>query len=78
MNATENTQVKAKCLTIEDIVAYLQVQPPAVRAMLRAGDIVGFQVGPRGLWRVEPADFTAYLVKQKQLAAILAKPGEQS
>ena len=78
MNATEKTHIKPKCLTIEDIATYLNVKPPAVRTMLRAGDIVGFQVGPRGLWRVEPADFAAYLVKQKQLAAILAKPGEQS
>ena len=78
MNATEKTHIKPKCLTIEDIATYLHVKPPAVRSMLQAGVIAGFQVGPRGLWRVEPADFASYLTEQKQRAAAKAQAGETS
>lgn len=68
-SAPGKRSVPEKALTIEEIGVRLDVTPPTVRALVRSGDLEGFQVGPRGLWRVEPKDLEAYIARRKAIAA---------
>ncbi len=54
MNLTRNTLDPERLppmLTVEQYAGLLQLRPPAVRAQLRAGQIIGQKAGPR-LWRI--------------------------
>lgn len=57
-----------KYLTVDDVAHRLRVTRPTARALITRGEIQGFQVGARGLWRVDPVDFTAYVEQQKARA----------
>lgn len=57
-------------LTVEDVAQRLSVTRPTARALIIRGEIPGFQVGPRGLWRVDLVDFLAYVEQQKSRAAL--------
>lgn len=50
-----------QCLTTTEVADLLRVQPPTVQRMLREGELIGFQVGPRGLWRVQARDLAAFI-----------------
>ena len=50
-----------QCLSVQVVADVLRVQPPTVQRMLREGELIGFQVGPRRLWRVQSRDLTAFV-----------------
>ena len=63
-----NEAAPPRYLTVEDVATSLRVTVPTARALVRSGDISGFQVGGRGLWRVEPRSLSAYVARQKKAA----------
>lgn len=54
-----------QCLSVQVVADVLRVQPLTVQRMLRHGELDGFQVGPRGLWRVTAGDLHAYIERSK-------------
>lgn len=61
LGAGESRWRDRQCLTTADVAGLLRVQPPTVHRMLRDGELIGFQVGPRGLWRVQVRDLDAFI-----------------
>lgn len=59
-------------LTVQEVSDLLRLRPATTRGLLSAGDLVGFQVGDRRMWRVERSDLEAYVRKQK--AFIVGQP----
>ena len=51
-------------LTVEEIAKRLNTTTHFVNRMLREGVLPGYKVGRE--WRVEPAEFEAYLRRQKR------------
>lgn len=75
MNSTKSNAPDApaaaeqrRFLTVEDVGRELHLTASTVRDLLRSGDLAGFQVGPRGLWRVESTELDAYVERQKARA----------
>ncbi len=52
-------------MTVEEVAAYLQLQPETIRAMTRRGELPGFKVGSRRL-RFRKADIDAWLESRKK------------
>lgn len=67
-NIPEDSAPPTKMLTLAQIATVLDVTNPTARALVRSGQIVGFQVGGRGMWRVDPADLQAYIDREKARA----------
>lgn len=65
-----------QCLAMADVADKLRVRPLTVQRMLREGEVVGFQIGPRGLWRVQVRDLAAYVAdaKKRPIGAPRTKP----
>lgn len=51
--------MRAKCLTVKDVAAELQVTAKFVREMLRRAQLRGSKIGSD--WRVRPEDLDAFL-----------------
>ncbi|GMA30654.1 hypothetical protein GCM10025875_06460 [Litorihabitans aurantiacus] len=56
-------------LTLADVAEILDITVPTARALVRQGEIQGFQVGGRGMWRVEAKELDAYVDREKAAAA---------
>ena len=54
-------------MRLEDVAEELNVNMPQVRSLVRNGDLPAIKIGGRGVWRVERAEFEAYI--QRQYAA---------
>lgn len=48
-------------LTVEQVAEELNVGVPVVRSLLKSGELRGFQIGGRGLWRIGTADLEDYI-----------------
>lgn len=48
-------------LTIEQVAQELNVSDIQIRALLRNGELRGFQIGGRGVWRIGVDDLQAYI-----------------
>ena len=55
-------------LTLRKVAAVLGLTPTTARDFVRSGEIAGFQVGARGMWRVDPVDLQAYIDREKARA----------
>lgn len=49
-------QSSHRFLTVEQVAEKLNVGVPLVRALLKAGELRGFQVGGCGIWRIGSVD----------------------
>lgn len=58
-----------RMLTLADVAEILDITTPTARALVRNGEIQGFQVGGRGMWRVEAKELEAYIEREKAAAA---------
>lgn len=58
-----------RMLTLADVARVLGVTVPTARGLVRRGDIRGFQVGGRGMWRVEQSELDDYVQRKKAQAA---------
>lgn len=56
-------------LTIEQVADELNVGVPQVRSLIRSGDLRGFQIGGRGLWRIGRIDVEDYIAEAYRKAA---------
>jgi prophage regulatory protein len=54
-------QPALRFLTVEQVAEKLNVGVPLVRAPLKAGELRGFQVGDRGIWRIGSVDLEDYI-----------------
>lgn len=53
---------KRRFLTVEQVAEELNVGIPIVRALLKkSGELRGFQVGGRGIWRIGVADLEDFI-----------------
>lgn len=48
-------------MTIEQVAGELNVSESQIRALLRAGELRGIQVGGRGIWRIGSTDLETYI-----------------
>ncbi len=53
-------------MTVQEVAAYLNVDPKTVYRMVQRGDLPGFKV--RGTWRFQKADIDAWIAEQKMAA----------
>lgn len=58
-----------RMLTLADVAEILDITIPTARSLVRQGEIHGFQVGGRGMWRVESGELDAYVEREKSAAA---------
>lgn len=58
-----------RMLTLADVAEILDVTVPTARSLVRQGGILGFQVGGRGMWRIEAKELEAYVEREKAAAA---------
>lgn len=58
-----------RMLKLADVAEILDITVPTARALVRDGEIQGFQVGGRGMWRVEAKELEAYVEREKAAAA---------
>lgn len=56
-------------LTVEQVADELNVGMPQVRSLLKSGELRGFQIGGRGLWRVGRVDVEDYIAEAYRTAA---------
>ena len=55
-------------LTLSEVADTLKVDPRVVRSLIDSGEPRGIQVGNRGQWRIETAEFENYIARQYQRA----------
>ena len=60
-------QMSTTAMTVQDVAAYLNVDPKTVYRMVKRGDLPGFKVG--GSWRFRREDIDEWIAKQKEAAA---------
>ncbi|MGC5615267.1 helix-turn-helix domain-containing protein [Georgenia sp. Z1491] len=65
----------ARFLTIADVAEQLNLSVSQVRALLRSKELVGVQIGGKGLWRVEDVQLEAYIARLYEQAA--ARPVDE-
>ena len=63
-------------MTIEQVAQELNVSDIQVRALLRSGELRGFQVGGRGMWRIGAVDVEAYIEEAYRRTADRIRKGE--
>jgi len=63
-------------LTVEQVAEELNVGIPLVRALLKSGELRGFQVGGRGMWRVGAADVEEYISQAYAKTARIIEAGD--
>ncbi|MGC5628408.1 helix-turn-helix domain-containing protein [Georgenia sp. Z1344] len=66
----------ARFLTIADVAEQLQLSVSQVRALLRSKELVGVQIGGKGLWRIEDVQLEAYI--SRLYAQAEARPADQA
>lgn len=76
MNTGKQESKHSHFLTSEQVAEELNVGLPLVRALLKSGDLRGFQVGSRGIWRVSTKDLDDYIEHAYRLAAERVFAGE--
>jgi prophage regulatory protein len=66
---TASEEQKRRFLTVEQVAEELNVGLPLVRGLLKTGELRGFQVGGRGMWRVGSQDLEDYLSRAYKATA---------
>lgn len=56
-------------LTVKDVAETLQVRDTTVHALIKRGELRGFQIGGRGVWRIGRQDLEAYITAAYERAA---------
>lgn len=53
--------MQRRFLTLADVTEVLNISSAQAYTLLQSGELVGIQVGPRRIWRVEEAELEAYI-----------------
>lgn len=48
-------------LTVADVTEVLNISAVQAYGLLRSGELVGIQIGNRGIWRIEASELEAYI-----------------
>lgn len=56
-------------LTATDVAETLKVDVRVVWGLLKSGELRGFQVGGRKMWRIDPSELDDYVARQYERAA---------
>jgi excisionase family DNA binding protein len=62
-------------LTLTDVAEVLNISPNQTRALLKSGELLGVQLGGRGIWRIETAELEAYIQRLYQQSRARAAGG---
>lgn len=73
---SEEKQQPPRFLTVEQAALYLNVGQPLVRALLKSGDLRGFQIGGRNTWRIGMEDIESYIDEAYRRTAERIAAGE--
>lgn len=73
---SDKDSATARFLTIEQVAEELNVGVPSIRALLRAGELRGIQVGGRGVWRIGRQDVEDYIASAYQKTSQQLQSGE--
>lgn len=65
-------------LTIEQVSEELNVGAPAIRSLLKTGELRGIQIGGRGIWRISREDLEAYVQGAYEKTAERVASGDQA
>jgi prophage regulatory protein len=76
MGSMAENEPTRRFLTIEQVAQELNVGEPLVRAMLKAGELRGIQVGGRGAWRIGVNDVEEYIAEAYRKTAEHITAGE--
>lgn len=68
--------LKRRFLTVEQVAEELAVGVPLVRSLLKTGELRGFQIGGRGIWRIGAADVEDYISQAYRRTAEKIEAGE--
>lgn len=63
-------------LTIEQAAEELNVNPNQIRALLKTGELLGIQVGGRGVWRIGVSDVEDFIAEAYRRSAERTVVGE--
>lgn len=67
---------KRRFLTVEQVAEELNVGVPAIRGLLKTGELRGIQIGGRGVWRIGAADVKDYITEAYEKTARKIAAGE--
>lgn len=67
---------KRRFRTVEQVAEELNVSVSQIRALLKAGDLRGIQVGDRNVWRIAAIDVEDYITEAYKLTAERITAGE--
>lgn len=73
---TEEPRKSPRFLSVEQAAQELNVSDAAIRALLRSGELRGFQVGGRGQWRTGVDDLQSYIDEAYRKVAEKVARGE--
>lgn len=59
--AWKTSGMQRRFLTLADVTEILNISTAQAYTLLQSGELVGIQVGPRRIWRVEEAELEAYI-----------------
>lgn len=63
-------------LTIQQVAEELNIGTPQVRALLKSGELRGFQIGGRRLWRIGAEDVESFIREAYEQTARRIASGE--
>ncbi|MDQ0241453.1 excisionase family DNA-binding protein [Arthrobacter bambusae] len=67
---------KYRFLTVEQVAEELNVSAIQIRALLKSGELRGFQVGGRNVWRIGASDVGDYIAEAYRRTAERVAAGE--
>lgn len=65
---TDSQDRRSRILNLADVAEMLGITVPTARTLVQQGEIIGFQIGGRGMWRVESAELDSYIQRKKDEA----------
>lgn len=67
---TDSQERRTRILNLADVAEMLGITVPTARTLVQQGEIIGFQIGGRGMWRVESVKrLDNYIQRKKDEAA---------
>jgi len=73
---SEEKQQPSRYLTVGQAALHLNVGQPLVRALLKSGELRGFQIGGRNTWRIGLDDIDNYVEEAYRRTAERIAAGE--
>jgi excisionase family DNA binding protein len=72
----EENKPSPRFLTIDQVATELNIGQPLVRGLLKSGELRGFQLGGRGVWRIGASDVEDFITEAYRRTAERIAAGE--